>query len=64
MSDLRGYTSGLEPLPGSSADHVAVGEISDNLPVGERLEWISEVTRSDILDGGAAGPREGVIPGG
>ena len=64
MFDLRDYTSVLEPLPGASADHFAVDGISDNPPVAELLEGISDITRRDILDGGAAGPPlEGAMPG-
>ena len=65
MFDLRDYTSVLEPLPGASADHFAVDGISDNPPVAELLEGISDITRRDILDGGAAGPpQQGAMPGG
>ena len=65
LRDLRGYTSVLEPIPGASADHIAVGGLSDNPPVAELLERISEITRRDKLDGGAARPpQEGAMPGG
>ena len=53
------------PLPGASADHIAVGGFSDNPPVAELLERIGEITRRDTLRGGAAGPpQEGAMPGG
>ena len=62
LRDLCDYTSVLEPLPGASAE---VGGLSDNPPVAEPLERISEITRRDTLDGGAAGPpQEGAMPGG
>ena len=65
LRDLRDYASVWEPLPGASADHIAVGGLSDNPPVAERLERISEITRRNTLDGGAAGPpQEGTLPGG
>ena len=65
LRHLREYTSVLEPLPGASADHIAVGRLSDNPPVAELLERISEIIRRDTLDGGAAGPpQEGAMPGG
>ena len=65
LSDLRDYTSVLEPLPAESADHIAVGGLSDNPSVAELLERISEITRRDTLDGGATGPlQEGAMPGG
>ena len=55
----------LEPVPGASADHIAVDRLSDNPPVAELLERISEITRRDTLDGGAEGPaQEGTMPGG
>ena len=64
LCDLRDYTCVLEPLPGASADHIAVGGLSDNPPVAEILERISEITRRDTLDGGASGPpQEGALPG-
>ena len=64
LRDLRDYTSVLEPIPGASADHITVGGFSDNPPVAELSERISEITRRDTLDGGAAGPlQEGAIPG-
>ena len=53
LRDLRHYTSVLEPLPGASADYIGVGGLSDNPPVAELLEQISEITR-----------REGATPGG
>ena len=41
-----------------------MGGLSDNPPVAELSERISEITRRDTLDGGAAGPlQEGAIPG-
>ena len=49
LRDLRDYTSVLEPLPG--ADHIAVGGLSDNPPVAELLERISEITRKGTLEG-------------
>ena len=65
LRDLRDYTSVLEPLPGASADHIAVGGVSDNPPVAEPLKRISEITRRNTLNGGAAGPpKEGAMPGG
>ena len=65
LCDLRDYTSVLELIPGASADHIAVGGLSDNPPLAELLERISEITRRDTLDGGAAGPQqEGAMPGG
>ena len=56
LGDLRDITSVLEPTPGAFADHIAVGGLSDNPQVAELLERISEVTKRDTLDGGAAGP--------
>ena len=56
VRNFRDYTSVLEPLPGASADHITVGRLSDNLPVAQRWERISEITRRNTLDGGAAGP--------
>ena len=65
LRDLRDYTSVLGPIPGVSADHIAVGGLSDNLPAAELLERNGETTRRDTLDGGAAGlPQEGAMPGG
>ena len=65
LLDVRYYSSVLEPLPGASADHIAVGGLSDNPPVAEPLERITEITRRNTLDGGAAGPpQEGAMPGG
>ena len=65
LRDLRDYTSVLEPLPGASADHIAVGRLSANPPMAELLERISEITGRDILDGEAAGPpQQGAMPGG
>ena len=62
---LRDCTSVLEPILGASADHIAVGGLSDNPPVAELLERICEITRRDTLDAGAAGPPQGgAIPGG
>ena len=37
LRDLCNYTSVLEPLLGASADHIAVGGLSDNLPVAATL---------------------------
>ena len=65
LRDLLDYTCVLESLPGASSDHIAVGGLSNNPPVAELLERIGDVTRRDILDGGAAGlPQEGAMPGG
>ena len=65
LRDLRDYTSVLESLLGASADHITVGELSNNPPVAELLERISEITRRDTLDGGATGPpQEGAMPWG
>ena len=65
LRDLRDYTSVLEPLPAASADHIALGGLSDNPLVAELLERISETTRRHTLDGGATGPlQEGAMPGG
>ena len=47
LLDLRDHTSVLESLPGASADDIAVGELSNNPPVAELLERISEITRGD-----------------
>ena len=64
LRDLRDHTSVLEPLPAASADHIAVGGRSDNPPVAELLERISEITRRNALDGGvAAPPQKGAMPG-
>ena len=49
LLDLRDYASVLESLPGASADHIAVGGLSNNPPVAELLERISEITRRDTL---------------
>ena len=55
----------LEPLPGASADHIAVGGLSDHPPVAELLGLISDITRRNTLDGGAAGPpQEEAMPRG
>ena len=65
LRNRRDYSSVLEPLPGASADHIAVGGLSDNQPVAEFVESISEITRRDTLDGGATGPlQERAMPGG
>ena len=65
LRDLRDYTSALEPFPAGSVDHIAVGGLSDNPPLAEILERISEITRKDTPDGGAARrPQEGSMPGG
>ena len=65
LRDLRSYTSVLEPIPGASAHHIAVGGLSDNPPVTEFVERISEIARRDTLDGGAVGPpQERAMPGG
>ena len=45
LRDRRDYTSALEPLLGASSDHIPVGGLSDNPPVTELLERISEITR-------------------
>ena len=37
LRDLRDYTSVLEPLTATSANHIAVGGLSDNLPVAATL---------------------------
>ena len=55
----------LEPLAGASAEPIAIGGVSDILPVDEILERISDITRKDALERGAAGPpKEGAMPGG
>ena len=41
LRDRRYYTFVLEALPGTSADHIAVGGLSDNPPLAELLERIS-----------------------
>ena len=65
LRDLRDYTPVLEPITVASADPISVGGLSDNPPVAELLERISEITRRDAQDGGAAGPpQEGAMPGG
>ena len=65
LRHLCEYTSVSEPIAGASANHIAVGRLSDHPPVAELLEQISEITRRDALDGGAAGPPpEGAMPGG
>ena len=52
-------------LLGASANHIAVGWLSDNLPVADVLEWISETTKRGALDKGATGlQQQGAIPGG
>ena len=56
LRDLRDYLFVLEPLPAASADHITVGGFSDNLPVAELFERISEITRRDTQDGGATRP--------
>ena len=35
LRDLHHYTSVLEPLPGPSAEHIALGGLSDNPPVAD-----------------------------
>ena len=65
LRDLRDDTFELEPLPAESADHIAAGWLSDNPQVAKLVEGISEITRRDILDGGATGPlQKGAMPGG
>ena len=65
LRDLPDYTSVLDTIPGVSADHIAVGGLSDNPPVAELLERISEITRRNTQDGGSIGaPQEGAMPGG
>lgn len=50
LRDLRDYTSSvLEPLPSISADHIAVGDFSDNSSVAEFLERVSETARRGTL---------------
>ena len=44
LRDLRDYTFVLEALPGAFTDHITVGGLSDNPPVAELLERISEIT--------------------
>ena len=64
LRDLRD-TCMFELLPGASADYIAVGGLSDNPPVAELFERISEITRRGTLDGGATGPLQvGAMPGG
>ena len=64
LRDLRDYTTVLKPILGASADHIAVGGLSDNPPLAELLERMSTITRRDTLDGGAAGPPlAGAMPG-
>ena len=46
----------LEPISGAPADHFAIGGLSDNPPVAEVLERISETTKRDT--------QEGAMPGG
>ena len=54
----------LEPLPGASANHVAMGRLSANLPVVALLELISEINKRDALVRGDAGPpQEEVMTG-
>ena len=65
LRSLSDYTSVMEPLPAASAYHIAVGGFSDNPPVVELLERISEITGRDTLDGGTTGPlQEGTMPRG
>ena len=47
LRDLRDYTSVLEPLPGASAEHIAVSRLSDNPMMADLWERISEITRTD-----------------
>ena len=56
LGDLRDIMSVLEPTPGASVDHIAVGGLPDSPQVAELLERISEITKRDTLDGGTAGP--------
>lgn len=42
LRDLRDYSSVLEPLPSTSADHIAIGELSGKQSVAELLERVSE----------------------
>ena len=51
-------TSVLERLPAGSADHIAVGGLSDNPPVDELWERISEITKSDCLLYTSPSPRD------
>ena len=44
LRDLRDYTFVLEPLSRASANHIALGGLSDNPPVAELLARISEIT--------------------
>ena len=55
LRDLRDYLFVLEPLPAASADHIVVGVLSDNPPVAELMERISEITWRGTIDGGATG---------
>ena len=65
LRDLRDYLFVLEPLPAASADHIVVGVLSDNPPVAELMERISEITWRGTIDGGATGAlQEGAMPGG
>lgn len=56
LCDFGYYTLVLEPLPGASPGHIAVGKSRDNQPVTDSLEKISDITRRDTLQGKAAGP--------
>ena len=63
LRNYSDYTAVLEPIPGASADHIAVGRLSGNPPVAELLERTSGITTRDTLNGRAAGPpQEGAVP--
>ena len=53
--ELRDFTWVFDPLTIVPAYHMTAGGFSTNLPVAELLDRISDITRRDILAGGATG---------
>lgn len=57
LRDNRNYTSVLlkkNLLTSASADYITAGELSANPTVADLLDRINDITRRDILGGGAA----------
>ena len=61
LCDLCDCTSMLNPLPGASSYHITGEGLSANAQVDQLLEWISEITRKDMLHERASEPREGAL---
>ena len=47
----RNLTTVLNPLLSAPADHIAAGGLSTNSQEAEVLDWISDITRRDMLQG-------------